>query len=109
MITEEFIYQDDLDLVLQRAPVLRGSPYRVYRQYPAEMSERRRSLVPVMNQFWNDGAHVKLVRDRLFVNGVLYDQSDDHWLDESTEAMEVASDPQNDDVRSDVSGTQHTG
>ena len=82
-VIARFLYQEDLDLVLERAPALRGSQFRIYRQYPVEMSDRRRDLKPIMDQFWRDGAHVKLVRDRLYVNGELYDPSDDQWSDPS--------------------------
>ena len=78
-VIARFLYQEDLDMVLDRAPALRGTQFRIYRQYPAVMSDRRRDLKPVMDQFWRDGARVKLVRDRLYVNGELYDPSDDQW------------------------------
>ncbi|XP_062583653.1 uncharacterized protein LOC134245382 [Saccostrea cucullata] len=87
-IVARFIYQADIDAVLEKANWLRGTPYRIHRQFPAAMDERRRSLIPVMKQFIEDGANVKLVRDRLIVNGQVYDP--DSYDCEPTEPMNYA-------------------
>lgn len=41
-------------------------------QYPAAMDECRRALLPVMRQYRQEEVNIKLVRDRLYVNGNLY-------------------------------------
>lgn len=41
------------------------------------MGERRRALLPVMRQNRKEGANVKLVRGRLYVNGKLYHHNSD--------------------------------
>ena len=38
-----------------------------------------------MDQFWRDGARVKLVCDRLYVNGELHNPSDDQWERDDTD------------------------
>lgn len=45
--------------------------FGVHRQFPAAMDERRRSLLPGMRQYCEEGANVDLVRDRLYINGKL--------------------------------------
>lgn len=64
-IVARFIYQADLDMVLNRANWLWRTGFGVHRQFPGAMDERRRSLLPVMRQYREEGANVKLVRDRL--------------------------------------------
>lgn len=45
-------------------------PYKVYQQYPQEISDRRRELVPIMNSY------EIIIRDKLFVNGRPYAPQD---------------------------------
>ena len=92
-VIARFLCQEDLD-TQDRAPALRGTQFLIYRQYPAVMSDRRRDLKPVMDQFWRDGARVKLVRDKLYVNGELYDPSDDQWDGDDTDDINCAYGPQ---------------
>lgn len=75
-IVARFLYQADLDVIIARASWLRGTRFGVHRQYPAAMEERRRILIPIMRQYRDEGAHVKLVRDRLYVNGERFDPAD---------------------------------
>lgn len=79
-----FIYLADLDMVLDRANWLWRTGFGVHRQYPAAMDERRGALMPVMRQYPEEGTNVKLVRDRLYVNGKLYrhdsDQAEPPWI-----------------------------
>jgi len=48
---------------------LRRTPYNVTEQYPAEVLERRKSLVGHMMQARRDGKRAVLVRDKLFIDG----------------------------------------
>lgn len=77
MSLARFIYQADLDMVLDRANWLCRTGFGVHRQYPAAMNERRCALLPVMRQYREEGANVKLVRGRLYVNGKLYHHDSD--------------------------------
>ena len=46
------------------------------------MEERRRELISIMHQLRMEGAATKLVRDKLYVNGVLYYRSvEDHHIE----------------------------
>ncbi|KAK3102473.1 hypothetical protein FSP39_011605 [Pinctada imbricata] len=78
-IVARFIYQHDLNMVLESAYLLRGTPYGIHQQFPAAVEERRRSLYPVMHHHRQQGANVKMVRDRLYINGEQYDSDD--WDD----------------------------
>ena len=71
-IVARFLYQRDLDLVRSRAYMLKGTAYGINQQFPSVIEERRKELYPIMRSFREDGNRVKLVRDRLYVNGQLY-------------------------------------
>lgn len=71
-IVARFLYYNDLAYVLECAKRLRGKPYGINQQFPAEIENRRRSLYPVMKEAKNRGKRVKLVRDRLFINNEEY-------------------------------------
>jgi hypothetical protein len=46
-IVARFLYYNDLAYVLECAKRLRGKPYGINQQFPAEIENRRRSLYPV--------------------------------------------------------------
>ena len=56
------------------AQVLRdaGSAYAVSQQYPKEVQERRRALVPIMKQARLNGSEAYLVVDKLYIDKHLY-------------------------------------
>lgn len=68
-IVARFIYRRDLECVLQKAFRLRGKPFSINEQFPAEVEARRKKLYPVMKQAKQDGNQVSLIRDKLFING----------------------------------------
>ncbi|KAK3097448.1 hypothetical protein FSP39_009714 [Pinctada imbricata] len=76
-IVIRFLFAHDREMVLRNRYKLRGSPFSVREQFPVEMEDRRRKLFPVADQMRDRGHHVKIVRDKLFVDGELYDPSDD--------------------------------
>ena len=76
-IVARFLYQKDLDAVRDRSHLLRGTPYRIHQQFPAAVEDRRRTLQPHMQRCLAEGSRVKLVRDRLYVDGELYIPEDD--------------------------------
>jgi TolA-binding protein len=41
-------------------------------QYPQEVNERRRQLIPIMKEARRDGQRANLVRDKLYINNKLY-------------------------------------
>lgn len=71
-IVARFIHHKDLELVRDSSSKLRGSSYWINEQFPAEIEDRRRKLYPVLKQYRSEGSRVKLVRDRLYINGKLY-------------------------------------
>jgi hypothetical protein len=71
-IVARFLYYNDLAYVLECAKRLKGEPYGINQQFPAEIENRRRSLFPVMKEAKNRGKRVKLARDRLFINNEEY-------------------------------------
>ncbi|XP_069128591.1 uncharacterized protein [Argopecten irradians] len=73
-IIAKFIYQADLEHVLQNARKLRGKPYRINRQFPEEIEQARRSLYPKLRQLRAEGHRAKIVRDILYVDGQPYDE-----------------------------------
>lgn len=94
-IVARFIYQSDVSTVIERANWLRGTPWGVHRQFPAAIDERRRTLIPVMRLKREEGAAVKLVRDRLYINGHLYDpesydSDNSDWDPVTVEPMDYA-------------------
>ena len=69
----------DLETVLSNAYRLKGTPFGINRQFPEEIKQARRSLYPILKEKRNQGCRVKLVRDVLYVDGVVYEDqpSDD--------------------------------
>lgn len=51
---------------------LRGTNFNVAEQYPPEVKEKRRELIPVMLEARKRGQRAVLVRDKLYINKVLY-------------------------------------
>ena len=51
---------------------LRGTQFGVFDQYPFEVQERRKSLIPVMNKARHEGKRAVLVRDKLYIDNQLY-------------------------------------
>ena len=75
-IVAKFLHHKDLRLCLNRANNLRGTQFGISEQFPSEVEDRRKQLYPVMRQLRQQGNRVKLVRDRLFVNGRPYDEDE---------------------------------
>lgn len=60
------------DEVLALSKRLKGTRFFMTNQYPAEVVEKRRKLIPIMNSFRQKGQKVRLVVDKLYVNGELF-------------------------------------
>ena len=75
-VVARFLYNSDRTLVLENSFKLRGKPFWVSEQFPSAMEERRRQLQPVARELRANGHRVKFVRDKLFVDGSLYDEDD---------------------------------
>jgi len=51
---------------------LKGQPFSINEQFPVAVEEKRKRLYPVMKENKTRGKKEKLVRDRLYIDGVLY-------------------------------------
>lgn len=65
-------YKDRERIRLTAPKVLRGTPYGVREQFPAEIEAVRRTLYPAAKRAREKEQKVRLVRDRLFINDVQY-------------------------------------
>ncbi|KAK3084926.1 hypothetical protein FSP39_021547 [Pinctada imbricata] len=74
-IVAKFLYNADRELVKENAYLLRGSGYGIHEQFPKVIEDRRRELYPIMKDMKriHGGKNVKLIRDKLYVNGRPYD------------------------------------
>ena len=71
-IVAHFIYRKELEIILNHGYRLKGKFYSVNEQFPKEIEKRRKQLYPVIKQAKQEKKRVKLVRDKLFINGRLY-------------------------------------
>ena len=78
-IVAKFSYFQDKETIKKAAAEkLRNSRYSVGDQYPVEIQQRRRKLVPVLKQAQSKGKSAILVYDKLYINGSRYvEQSQD--------------------------------
>ena len=97
-IVARFLYHNDLVHVKSRAHLLKGKPFGISEQFPAAIEDRRKELYPLVKQLKRKGNHVKLVRDRLYVNGQLYKGDD---ITENTSVKVPVTDTQNTEMRQD--------
>lgn len=72
-IVARFLYHKDLEFVLKNAYKLKGKPFGIKEQFPREIEERRRFLYPVVKKAKQENRQVALVRDKLYVDNVLYE------------------------------------
>lgn len=71
-IVARFLYHKDLRLVLDRAKWLKNTPFGIHEQFPNAIEERRKKLYRIQKEAKKQGKHVVLVRDKLFIDGILY-------------------------------------
>ena len=71
-IVAKFTYYPDREKVREAAPKLRGSKYGVSQQFPKEIQDKRRALVPIMKQAREEGKEAYISVDKLYINGQLY-------------------------------------
>ncbi|PJE78134.1 hypothetical protein CI610_02935 [invertebrate metagenome] len=71
-IVARFLYQSQHSLVLSRSYLLRGTRYGVNEQFPSAVEEIRKKLYPVAKRLRRLNHKVKFVRDKMYVDGVLY-------------------------------------
>ena len=72
-IVARFVYNNERDAVLASTYKLKGKPFSVHEQFPKEVEDLWRQLYPFVKDLKKSGSSkVKLVRDKLFDNGKLY-------------------------------------
>lgn len=76
-IVAKFSHFKDRELVRKQAPkTLKGTNFYVQEQFPVEIDQRRRALFPVMREARRRNQRVRLMRDRLFIDGIEYTPSE---------------------------------
>ena len=75
-IVARFLYNSDLVMVRDRAYRLKGKPYSIHEQFPSSVEDRRKKLYPVAKRARQAGRKTRMVRDKLFIDGKLYEESD---------------------------------
>jgi hypothetical protein len=76
-IVAKFVLHRDLQRVKESAYKLKGKPFGINEQFPAEIEARRKVLYPVVRRLKQEGKRPRLIRDRIYTNGKLYDPSFD--------------------------------
>lgn len=67
--------------ILDRGRELKDKPYSMNEQYPPEIVERRRKLLPIMKKNKEQNNKVHLNVDKLYINGHLFrDPNVTDWL-----------------------------
>lgn len=55
---------------------LRGTQFGLNDQFPREIQERHKKLIPIMKQLRKEGTRATLNIDKLYINGQLYRDTD---------------------------------
>ncbi|XP_069122222.1 uncharacterized protein [Argopecten irradians] len=71
-IVARFLYNRERSNVLGNSRKLSGTTFYINEQFPTEIEEKRRVLYPKLKELRREGHRVKLVRDKLIVDGHLY-------------------------------------
>lgn len=71
-IVAKFAYFPDREKVRMSAGKLKDTNYGISQQFPKEVMDKRRELVPIMKQARANGKDAYIVVDRLYINRVLY-------------------------------------
>lgn len=80
-IVAKFEHFTQKELVKSKAKELKGTNFSIYDQYPKEIQDRRRILLPIMKNYREQGKRASLSVDKLYVDGVLYrDRNVTTWL-----------------------------
>ena len=63
--------------IRRKAGNLKDTHYGIGEQFPKEVNQRRKSLLPIMRKAREDGKYADLVADKLFIDGHLYREQSD--------------------------------
>lgn len=101
-IVAQFHYHAERERVKQSCSNLKGTNYSVSEHYPREIEDVRKSLYPIRSGFRRAGYKTSMIRDKLFVNNELYEDSWDLPFD-----LEEKTTPQN--TLKNGNSVQHNG
>ena len=68
-IIAKFTFHRDKEFVLSKAKNLRGTDFGIARDFPKEIVDERRRLVPFLKDAKENGQVAKLIYDKLYING----------------------------------------
>ncbi|KAL0159210.1 hypothetical protein M9458_042935 [Cirrhinus mrigala] len=71
-IIAKFEHYKHKELIKSKGKELKGTSFGLNDQFPQEIQERRRALLPIMKQLRQEGNRATLSVDKLYVNGALY-------------------------------------
>ena len=71
-IVAKFAFFPDREKVRTSAGKLKGTEYGISQQFPREIMDKRRELVPIMKKARSEGKDAYLVVDKLYIDKVLY-------------------------------------
>lgn len=77
-IMVRFLYHNQKQMILENGYMFKNDRFGVHEQFPAKIVGRRHKLYPVMNDVKHQGKRVSLVRDRLYIDGELYNPIEDN-------------------------------
>lgn len=95
-IVARFLYHNKLEMVLKLGYMPRAKPFGIKEQFPEEIEKNRQKMYGVMKRAKQEGRHVSLVRDKLYIEGELYIPAYVTGDQDSTNTRQspMASDPQ---------------
>ncbi|XP_052212302.1 uncharacterized protein LOC127831372 [Dreissena polymorpha] len=68
-VVAKFVFFKDRELVRRQWPELKGTSFNVFEQFPPEVQEKRRRLIPKMKEAKREGKRAWLAYDTLFIDG----------------------------------------
>ena len=75
-LVAKFLSYKQKEEIRKNAYLLKGTNYFLSEQFPKEVMESHKQKIPVMKKAKEEGKKVKLVADKLYINGVLYKSSE---------------------------------
>lgn len=95
-IVAVFLYHKDLEMIRESGRMLKGTKYGINEQFPRAVEDRRQLLYPIAKGYKRAGHRVRMVRDKLYVDGELYAaaQENNSYCDQPKKSYsEVAQTP----------------
>ena len=71
-IVAKFLCYQDKEFICKSAYLLKGTKLGIAEQFPKEIAKTRKKMYPIMNKAKEDGNAVKLIKDKLLINGQRY-------------------------------------